>query len=85
MQVNEVQISIRTYAPEKAISLMYLTFTYNKAVYSQLDNAKCGIPLQGAKVDHDNWPYEYDPKWIGSLLSSSTTFIWSLEVIGQKL
>ena len=38
---------------------------------------------QSAKVDFDLWPY--DPKSIGFLLSSSTTYMWSLKVIGQKL
>ena len=39
--------------------------------------------LQSAKVDLDLWPR--DPKSIGFLLSSSTTYKWSLKVIGQKL
>ena len=38
---------------------------------------------QSAKVDLDLWPR--DPKSIGFLLSSSTTYMWSLKVIGQKL
>ena len=38
---------------------------------------------QSAKVDFDLWPR--DPKSIGFLLSSSTTYMWSLKVIGQKL
>ena len=38
---------------------------------------------QSAKVDFDLWPH--DSKSIGFLLSSSTTYMWSLKVIGQKL
>ena len=38
---------------------------------------------QSAKVDLDLWPC--DPKSIGFLLSSSTTYMWSMKVIGQKL
>ena len=38
---------------------------------------------QSAKLDLDLWPH--DPKWIGFLLSSFTTYMWSLKVIGQKL
>ena len=38
---------------------------------------------QSAKVDLDLWP-QY-PKSIGLLLSSSTTYMWSLKAIGQKL
>ena len=36
-----------------------------------------------AKDDHDLWPR--DPISIGFLLPSSTTYMWSLKVIGQKL
>ena len=36
-----------------------------------------------ATVDLDLWPL--DPKSIGFLLSSSTTYMWRLKVIGQKL
>ena len=38
---------------------------------------------QSATVDLDLWPH--DPKSIGFLLSSSTTYIWSLKVIRQQL
>ena len=38
---------------------------------------------QSAKVDLDLWLG--DPKSIGLLLSSSTTYMWSLKEIGQKL
>ena len=38
---------------------------------------------QSPKVDVDFWPR--DPKSIGFLLSSSTTYMWSFIVIGQKL
>ena len=38
---------------------------------------------QSAKVDLDLWPC--DPKSIVYLLSTSTTYIWSLKVIGLKL
>ena len=38
---------------------------------------------QSAKVDLDIWPH--DPKSIGFLISLSTTCMWSLKVIGQKL
>ena len=52
----------------------------------KLDSTKRGVSSQGGgggKVDQDIWPN--DPKWIESLCSSSTTCIWSLKVIGQKL
>ena len=38
---------------------------------------------QSTKVDLDLWTH--DQKSIGFLLSSSTTYMWSLKVIGQKL
>ena len=38
---------------------------------------------QSAKVDLDLWPP--DQKSIGFFLSPSTTYMWSLKVIGQKL
>ena len=38
---------------------------------------------QSAKIDLHIWPR--DPKSIGFLLASSTTYMWSLEVIRQKL
>ena len=44
----------------------------------KLDNAKRGIPSQGGKID-------LDPKSIGFLPSSYTTYMWSLIVIGLKL
>ena len=47
----------------------------------------CIVPIkfytQSAKVDLDLWPC--DPKSIGFLFSSSTTYMWSLKVIGLKL
>ena len=43
----------------------------------KLDNAKRGIPSQGAKVDLDIWPR--DPKAIGFLLSSLRMCMWSSE------
>ena len=55
------------------------------AIIPILDNAKRGILSQGegSKVDVDLWPS--DPKSIEFLPSSSTTYMWSLKVIGQKL
>ena len=47
----------------------------------------CIVPtspnIKSAKVDLNLCPY--DPKSIGFLLSSSTTDMWSLKVIGQKM
>ena len=37
---------------------------------------------QSRKIDLDLWPR--DPKWIGFLLSPSTTYMWSLKVIGKN-
>ena len=45
----------------------------------KLDNAKRGIPSQGGKIDLDLW--HSDPKSIGFLPSSLTTYMWSLKVI----
>ena len=47
----------------------------------------CIVPTSfywtSVKFDLDLWPRE--PKSIGFLLSSGTTYMWSLKVIGQKL
>ena len=59
---------------------------YNLHVKSESDWAKtivCIVStrsyIQSAKDDLDLWPH--DPKSIGFLLSSSTTYMWSLKVI----
>ena len=59
--------------------LIFMWYAYK----FKLDNAKRGIPSQGAKVDLDLWPR--DKKSIGFLLSSWTTYMQSLKVIEQKL
>ena len=63
---------------------------HNLHMKSESDWAKTGVGIvstrsytQSAKVDIDLW--YCDLKLIGSLLSSSTTYMWSLKVIGQKL
>ena len=60
---------------------------HNLHVKFESDRAKtvvCILPTrsytQSAKVDLDLWPR--DPKLIGFLLWSSTTYMWSLKVIG---
>ena len=63
---------------------------YNLPVKFESDWAKIVVSIVStrsytlsAEVDLDLWPC--DPKSIGFLLSSSTTYMWSLKVIGQKL
>ena len=60
---------------------------HNIHVKSESDWAKTIVCIvstrsytQSAKDDLDLWPH--DPKSIGFLLSSSTTYMWSLKVIG---
>ena len=63
---------------------------HNLHVKSESDWAKTVVGIvsirsytQSAKVDFDLW--SRDSKSIGSVLSYSTTYMWSLKVIGQKL
>ena len=63
---------------------------HNLHVKFESDWAKTAVAIvstrsytQSATVDLDLWPR--DPKSIGFLLSSFTTYMWSLKVIGQKL
>ena len=67
-----------------------LLIIHNLHVKFESDWAKTVVAIvstrsytQSATVDLDLWPR--DPKSIGFLLSSSTTYMWSLKVIGQKL
>ena len=68
------------------ITLLQLIIQYNKLelfrvsiLSNKLDNAKRGIPSQGAKVDLEIWPC--NPKSIGFFLLSWTIYMWSLKVI----
>ena len=49
----------------------------------EVDNEKCGIPSQGGEIYLDLWPW--DPKSVGFLPSSPTTYMLSLKVIELKL
>ena len=53
---------------------------WSKTVVAIVPTRPC---TQSAKVDLDLWPG--DPKLIGFLLSSSTTYMWNLKVIRQIL
>ena len=66
------------------------SYTQSPHVKFESDWAKTVVAIVSTRsythsvtVDLDFWPR--DPKSIGFLLSSSTTYMWSLKVIGQKL
>ena len=79
-----------TYNPWPKINRVSPLIIHNLHVKFESDWAKTVVSIvstrsytRSAKVDLDLWPH--DPKLIGFLLSSSTTYMWNLKVIGQKL
>ena len=75
---------------ESDLILFLSSYIHNLHVKFESDWAKTVVCIvstrsytQSAKVDLDLWPR--DPKSIGLLFSSSTTYMGSKKVIGQKL
>ena len=64
-----LDINCSLYCAHKTLYIVIVTISYTQ--------------WQSAKIDLDLWPHY--PKSIGFLLSSSTTYMWSLKVIGQKI
>ena len=86
---QSAKVDLGLWPPWPKINRVPPLVSHNLHVKSESDWAKTIVCIvsttsytQSAKDDLDLWPH--DPKSIGFLLSSSTTYMWSLKVIGLK-